>query len=472
MKIKTFIHKNKLLFSFLIFLFCFALFLMVFLRIDIDYFWHYKAGEFMVSHGEILTKDVFSWSLYHASWISHEWLFEVLLYGLDVVFGKFHLFIYVFLVVLGLLFLLFFVQRREYLKNIPFALLWTIFFALIFVGLSGRPQLLSFLFLAICVFLVFHYFYHPDSKSIFILPFISLLWSNIHGGSSNLPYLLCLIAMVCGLFSFSSTKIEARRLSKKQILTYLVVACFCMLAICINPHGVTMLFYPYQNMADNLMLSTIAEWQPSNLNHLSHYVYFLFALLVLFVFIFSKKKVRFIDLIFYLIFLYLGLKSIRFWFFGYIVCSFFIFYYIPKRKLDAHVCSLILVFSLGLVLIFCKGFSYSKVLNEMTLSDDAIFVLKEENPKRLFNYYDYGAYLIYQNIPVFIDGRADLYSKYNYKDYQKISRLSYRFPQLISKYNFDYFLVPRKSGLSSYLKEDGSYVLIYHDDTCNIFKTK
>ena len=112
------------------------------------------------------------------------------------------------------------------------------------------------------------------------------------------------------------------------------------------------------------------------------------------------------------------------------------------------------------------------MLNEKTLSDDAIFVLKEENPKRLFNYYDYGAYLIYQNIPVFIDGRADLYSKYNYKDYQKISRLSYRFPQLISKYNFDYFLVPRKSGLSSYLKEDGSYVLIYHDDTCNIFKTK
>ena len=50
MKIKAFIHKNKLLFSFLIFLFCFALFLMLFLRIDIDYFWHYKAGEFMVSH--------------------------------------------------------------------------------------------------------------------------------------------------------------------------------------------------------------------------------------------------------------------------------------------------------------------------------------------------------------------------------------------------------------------------------------
>ena len=58
-----------------------------------------------------------------------------------------------------------------------------------------------------------------------------------------------------------------------------------------------------------------------------------------------------------------------------------------------------------------KTFSYSKVLSTKTLSNSAISVLKKEEPKRLFNYYDYGAYLIYKDIPVFIDGRADLYSK-------------------------------------------------------------
>ena len=472
MKINQFVQKHRLVLSFSFFLLCFAFFLMLFLRIDIDYFWHYKAGEYMVKHATILTKDIFSWSLYHFPWMSHEWLFEVLLYGLHIVFGKFHLFVYVFFITICLLFFLFFTQKKEYLKNIPFTLLWTVFFALIFVGLSGRPQLLSFLLLAISVWLVFSFFYHPNSKRIYFLPLISLIWSNVHGGSSNLVYLLCLIAVFCGMFSFSFSKIEAKRLSKKQIITYLVIAVLCMITICINPHGISMLWYPYQNMANSLMLSTIAEWQPSNLNEMSHYVYFAFALLVIFIFIFSKKKIRFVDIIFYLVFLYLGLKSIRFWFFSYVVFSFFIFYYIPKRKLDSYTCSMILLLSVVLLLIFGRVFSYSRVISEKTLSDDAISVLKEEKPKRLFNYYDYGAYLIYCDIPVFIDGRADLYSSYVYEDYQNISRLNYSFPKLINQYQFDYFIVPKKSGIASYLKGNRQYDLIYQDDRCVIFKTK
>lgn len=470
MKIRRFIKYHKLELSFFVFLFSFSLFLMLFLRMDIDYFWHYKAGEYMVQHSTILTQDVFSWSLFHSPWVSHEWLFEILLYGLDYLFGDFHLFIYVFSVSFGLLLFLFFIQKREYLKNVPFALLWTIFFSLIFTGLSGRPQLLSFLFLAISVWLVFDFFYYPNSKKIYFLPFVSLLWANIHGGSSNLPYLLCFFAIFAGLFQFSCRKIEAVRLTRSQIITYLVVALLCMLGILFNPHGITMLFYPYQNMGDSLMLSTIAEWQPSNLNELSHYVYFIFVFFVLVVMIFSKKKIRFIDALFYIVFLYLGLKSIRFWFFSYIVFSFFIFYYISERKQDCYSCFLILMFSFLLFLFFVHSFSYSSIITTKTLSDEAITVLEKEKPKRLFNYYDYGAYLIYRDIPVFIDGRADLYSGKIYRDYQDISRLRYRFTNLLSKYQFDYFIVPKKSGIFSYLKNSHVYHMIYSDDTCVIFK--
>ena len=47
----------------------------------------------------------------------------------------------------------------------------------------------------------------------------------------------------------------------------------CVLAICINPSGIGMLFYPYQNMMDGFMLKTISEWQPTNLNDITHYFY-------------------------------------------------------------------------------------------------------------------------------------------------------------------------------------------------------
>ena len=472
MKIKKYLFEHRLFISLLLYFFSFALFLMIFLRVDIDYYWHFKAGEYMVKNFTILTKDIFSWSLYHYTWISHEWLFEVILYILNLIFGKFHLFVYVFFIILSLLLFLFGVQKKEYFKNIPFCLLWTSFFTLIFTGLSGRPQLLSFLLFAISIWLIFYFFYHSESKRIYFLPIISIIWANIHGGSSNLSYLLCFLAVFCGLFKFSSLKVEAHRLTKKQIIIYLLVSVLCMLGITLNPHGIAMLFYPYQNMADHLMIFTIAEWQPSNLNILSHYIYYLFSLLVLFIFIFSKKKIRFLDLIFYLFFLYLGLKSIRFWFFSYVVASLFIFYYIPRRRVDSYTSILICTFSISLLLIFSAGFSYTKVLSTKTISDQAISVLKKENPERLFNYYDYGAYLIYQDISVFIDGRADLYSSYIYEDYQKISRLSYQFPKLISKYQFDYFIVPKKSGIASYLNSNSTYELIYGDNMCSIFKTK
>ena len=68
--------------------------------------------------------------------------------------------------------------------------------------------------------------------------------------------------------------------------------------------------------------------------------------------------------------------------------------------------------------------------------------------------------------------KDELYSKYNYKDYLTISRLDYGYSSLIDKYQFDYFVIPRKSGLSTYLKDSDSYQLLYQDKKTVIFKTK
>ncbi len=83
-----------------------------------------------------------------------------------------------------------------------------------------------------------------------------------------------------------------------------------------------------------------------------------------------------------------------------------------------------------------------------------------------------GGYLIYNDIFVFIDGRADLYSLYNYEDYLDIDNLSYGYDKLLKKYKFDYILMPKKSGFSTYLNESSEYDLIYSDKKVVIFKVK
>ena len=81
--------KNKIIFIF--FLVSLAIFSLSFFRIDPDYLWHIKAGEYMLKNG-VLRQDVFSWSVVGEYWMSHEWLFEVIIYGLKKIFGNLHLF--------------------------------------------------------------------------------------------------------------------------------------------------------------------------------------------------------------------------------------------------------------------------------------------------------------------------------------------------------------------------------------------
>ena len=96
----------------------------------------------MVKHGEILTKDIFSWSLNQYYWMSHEWLFEVIIYGLDVIFGKFHVFVYVFSITLILLFFLFFSTKKRIFKKYSFCpCFWTAFFILIFTGFIWKTTI-------------------------------------------------------------------------------------------------------------------------------------------------------------------------------------------------------------------------------------------------------------------------------------------------------------------------------------------
>jgi len=465
--------ENSVFWGLCIFTVCFALFSLIFYRLDPDYFWHMKAGEYMFQHG-VIKHDVFSWYLNPTYWMSHEWLFELIVYSLKLIFGNFHVIIYCFGCLLLLLFILFLGNKKEYLKNIPFTLFWYLLFLLMALSyIQVRPHMLSFCLLAISIYLLLDLFKNENSKKIYFLPLVTILWSNVHGGSSNLPYLLCLLMMIGGSFSFKKGKLEAKRLSKRQFQKYFIVMILCMVAVCINIHGFKMFVYPYENMLDTTMLGNISEWRNTSLSEPYHYLYFILLLVIVFVLLLSDKKIEFIDFLLLGFVVYLGLKSIRFWIYTYIVMSFIIFKYVKKRKYDKGTCSCMMLISL--LLVSCLLFNYKSVFKfdyQCTLNDDVIKVIKEEKPKRLFNMYDYGGELIYHDILVFVDGRADLYSKYNYEDYLSISQSKGDYVKLIDKYNFDYLLVNKKYPINIYLKYNDDYEVIYHNKDMRLYKKR
>ena len=151
--------------------------------------------------------------------------------------------------------------------------------------------------------------------------------------------------------------------------------------------------------------------------------------------------------------------------------SFVIFNYVEKRKYDKrnYLCIIFISLILFGYFIFNINTTFDNLKNRK-LKDDLIELLRNEEVKRLYNFYDYGGELVYNDISVFIDGRADLYSKYNYNDYLNISLLQGDYIKLIDKYNFDYFLVNSNYPISVYLSYNDDYKKIYDSSDVVLYK--
>ncbi len=467
----NFLKKNKYNILFILLIISISLVMMIFMRVDSDYFWHITAGKYMVNHHTILTHDIFSWFVSGKYWMSHEWLFEVIIYYMSVIFGKYHLIIYGIINVSIILFIFYFTNKKDFHKNKVFGLIWLFLFFIFYGFMVGRPQLISNILLALTVYILMDLYNNKDSRKIYFLPLITIIWANVHGGSSNLPYILSFVFMFISLIKFDIGKINSLKKSKRQILTYLIIALICMLCVNINPHGFKMFIYPYINMGNSLMLNTISEWQPTVLSNNSHLSYYMFIFFILMIFLFSKKKIRLIDLCLFMISIYLGLKSIRFWGYTYIIMTYVVFNYIHPREDDRGTGSILLILSCLFIFIFGMSFkNIIKATNDKLISDKMISIIKQENPQRLYNDYGIGGYLIYNDISVFIDGRADLYSDYNYKDNIDIMYFKKNFYNKFYKYDFDYLLVSDGFQINTYLKDNSNYKLIYKEGRYLFYK--
>ncbi|MBR2704224.1 MAG: hypothetical protein IKE91_02010 [Clostridia bacterium] len=104
---------------------------------------------------------------------------------------------------------------------------------------------------------------------------------------------------------------------------------------------------------------------------------------------------------------------------------------------------------------------------------------------RLYNEYNYGSYLLFQGIPVFIDSRADLYApefngqknesgKYEgndiFSDFMGVNSLSMDYEEKFSEYRITHVITCENSKLSSLLNKDTNYSLIYSDEYFKIYE--
>ena len=96
---------------------------------------------------------------------------------------------------------------------------------------------------------------------------------------------------------------------------------------------------------------------------------------------------------------------------------------------------------------------------------------------KLFNEYNFGSYLLYQDIPVFIDSRADVYDpQFNgweddiFRDFINITGACNDYEDKFEHYGITHLLIYRNSMLDKVLRLDTNYNELYKDDNFIIYQ--
>ena len=135
-----------------------------------------------------------------------------------------------------------------------------------------------------------------------------------------------------------------------------------------------------------------------------------------------------------------------------------------------------------------KGKINDKFVNEKSYPVEAAnYILENLDIKdmHLFNEYNYGSYLLFRGIPVFIDSRADLYApefngtknkdgKYEgrdiFSDYINTSNGSKYYEDTFEKYDITHVILKKNTKLKTLLSKDKNYNEIYQDDNFIIYE--
>ena len=139
-------------------------------------------------------------------------------------------------------------------------------------------------------------------------------------------------------------------------------------------------------------------------------------------------------------------------------------------------------------MIILKPKVNNKFVDESTYPVKACNYILENldiNNIKLYNEYNFGSYLIYRGIPVFIDSRADLYApefngtknedgKYDgrdiFSDFLNISNIGTFYEGKFREYEITHLLMGKNTKLNLLISRDDNYKLLYSDKNFVIYE--
>lgn len=468
-----------------------------------DTFYTIKIGEHIIQEKGIDMKDPFSWHE-NLEYTYPHWLYDVMIYSIYNLDGMTGIYIStcIFSIILGITI---YKVNEKLVKNKVLSFVITIgAMYLLKDFITARAQLVTFILFELELFCIERLLDTCKKRYGIGLIIISILMANLHVAVwpfffvLYLPYIAefiiyCIEEHMAKKFGKEVKQGDKLEMQKRPGMKYLIIVMIiCALTGFLTPLGTTPYTYLYKTMQGNTT-QNINEHLPMTLINEDNILCVLIIFLA--VLIFTKAKIRLCDLFMLCGLTFLMLMTQRQASIFVIICSVIlnrlIYSWITSqvKDFDDRVLNFAMngfgVFMLSSVIImFCMYFIKPKLnqtyIDENTypvkMSDWILEYFEREqidlSEVRLFNEYNYGSYLLFRGIPVFIDSRCDLYApEYNpgvsiFDDFIASSNLNDWFEIRLAKYNITHMILYKDSKMNMIIERgnlDG-YKLLKQDE--------
>ena len=449
-----------------------------------DILWTLLRGDWMAAHGTLLNSDPFTSAPHIGGQILNlQWLADLTFHAFEAIGGLYGVITGTALLVAltyGLL-VISAVTASGYLR-LSCISVW-VAYALGASNLSPRPQTLAYPFFAVFLLAVVRSEWRKDTRLLWVLPPLAVLWANIHGSFFTGWALLGCAA--------AGQVITTRHLHSAG--PYVIALVACVVASAITPYGPGSLTYLATMSGNQIVRDYVTEWAPTSLSLREGPLFF--SSLVLLAGLMLKSRIRLtpFEILLLLVFGYLAWSSVRavvWW--GLAIAptlARLLGSVLPNRVGNGrNVPALNVLIVLMIAAITVVSLPMFKASVPILPADkrglftpdtpvavgDYLQTHDPPNSGRMLNAQEWGGYLEWAAWPrhqVFLDGRIELHPDQVWLDYIELIFPSARWRELVDKYDVGYFVLDKvdQADLIRDLRVDPMWHLDYEDGQAVVF---
>jgi hypothetical protein len=445
---------------------------------DPDMWWHLKTGEIIWNTHHIPTVDTFSYTTHNHSYVPHEWLAQLSIYGAWRFGGYTGMMLWLCLFG-SLLLITGYILCSVYSGNAKVAFLGAMaIWLLSTVGLSIRPQMIGYLFL-ICELLILHWGKTRSSRWFLALPPLFVVWVNCHG-SFFLGLVVAGIVLACSFLEFRMGLLMSEKWESPRRMMLAGALALSAAALFINPIGWQQVTYPLDTMFhQSLQKQIVSEWQALNMGSPRGAALLVIAALVLMLPMLRGVRLRVDELLILGFVSLLAIHHSRMVFvFGFIAAPILCRllggewenYELKRDRILPN----LVVISISLLVLLLSFPSSSELAREVKEANpvSAIKFMRQAGLNgNMLNDYTFGGYLIWSapERKVFLDGRGDVFEWTGVlAEYNDFFTLAADPEVLLHKYGITTCLLARHAPISRVLTQWLGWKVAYSDDLAEV----